>query len=355
MTDIFENASEEFYSTISELKTSNHHSSSFLKRAYLVDANGYREKASNIQTYYITGTSALILTHSYNEHFDADLYQVIHHARSLEKQNHTPLFVLLALTEVTKFNVDEFRNACKFAYTAGIDGILVHAHSADAIKYIRADCLGLRGRRTKIFVESCKDIATIQESDGVLIDSTFDPSFCSEILSRRMILFTRDPALTDHLNVDLLVSPYDSSTCPTTMPSTPTSTRSSSRSFLFAALLKRLRPSTKLIIALSEDGHSVVELSTHSRISKTRIPVILGLSASESVARFINCVYGVVPLQTQSFISVQSVIRNAMDFAKNKGLVNIGDEVVVVMHPPPVTASTNESCFEGIVQSRIVE
>ena len=65
-----------------------------------------------------------------------------------------------------------------------------------------------------------------------------------------------------------------------------------------------------------------------------------------------GCLYGVIPLQTASFVSIDTVVMNALSFAKERKLIQDGDEVIVVLQPPQVTASTNEMCFEGIVQKR---
>jgi len=80
-----------------------------------------------------------------------------------------------------------------------------------------------------------------------------------------------------------------------------------------------------LIVALTESGY------TARMIAKYRPPqVILAITASEATARNLQVVRGVTTMLTASFQGTESVLRKALDKAKQDGLVKTGDQVVAV-------------------------
>merc|ERR1711933_28842 len=80
-----------------------------------------------------------------------------------------------------------------------------------------------------------------------------------------------------------------------------------------------------LILALTETGH------TARLIAKYRPKaVILAITASETTARQLLCVRGVVPMLTASFVGTDSVISKALARAKADGMAKSGDCVVAV-------------------------
>lgn len=313
-------------------------------------------------------SASAILAHAgKDESFVSDIAGAVGEIRRIEKERRRGIFVILSLVNVADYTSEAFVNVCKLVYTNGIDGILVRgALTIDPFRFIRDKALGLRGRRVKILLDDVSQISEVVGAvDGVVISRDMnEASACqrlgSDLLSRQSMIWVRNMVQTDNAKADAGIASVeheDLSTPPTTVPSSPISgsvSRSSSRSFLFRELTKFVSRSTRLIIVLSDDGMSAWELSVESRKTSTRLPPILGLSASESTCRYMGCMYGVVPMQTQSFVSVNAVVLNAVAFAKDNGLVQEGDEVVVVTQSPPVTASTNESCFEGVVQLRTV-
>merc|ERR1712060_262034 len=54
------------------------------------------------------------------------------------------------------------------------------------------------------------------------------------------------------------------------------------------------------------------------------------ICASETTIRQLNCVRGVTPMLTASFVGTDSVIAKALDKAKQYGMVKAGDCVVAV-------------------------
>eukprot|EP00932_Pfiesteria_piscicida_P003243 SRR837773.13156.p1 GENE.SRR837773.13156~~SRR837773.13156.p1 ORF type:complete len:135 (+),score=50.27 SRR837773.13156:42-407(+) len=81
----------------------------------------------------------------------------------------------------------------------------------------------------------------------------------------------------------------------------------------------------KLIVALTETGY------TAKAIAKYRPAVpILAISASETSVRQLQCVRGVVPTLTASFVGTDSVITKAIAKAKADGMVKSGDVIVAV-------------------------
>merc|ERR550514_2610607 len=83
--------------------------------------------------------------------------------------------------------------------------------------------------------------------------------------------------------------------------------------------------SAKLILALTETG------KTAHLVSKYRPAVpVLALSATEGSVKQLTLDRGVLPLQVQSFQGTDSVLKSAMDTAKNMGLIKSGDTVICV-------------------------
>merc|ERR1740120_520809 len=80
-----------------------------------------------------------------------------------------------------------------------------------------------------------------------------------------------------------------------------------------------------LIIALTETGHTAIAIAKY----RPKAP-ILAISASESSIRQLQCVRGVTPMLTASFVGTDSVITKALDQAKAFGMVKSGDCVVAV-------------------------
>jgi pyruvate kinase len=81
----------------------------------------------------------------------------------------------------------------------------------------------------------------------------------------------------------------------------------------------------KLILALTETGHTARAIAKY----RPRAP-ILAVTASETSARQLQCVRGVVPMVTASFVGTDSVITKALAKAKADGMVKSGDSVVAV-------------------------
>jgi pyruvate kinase len=80
-----------------------------------------------------------------------------------------------------------------------------------------------------------------------------------------------------------------------------------------------------LILALTETGH------TARLIAKYRPKAaILAISASETTVRQLQCVRGVTPLVTASFVGTDSVIQKGIAHAKSAGMVSAGDVVVAI-------------------------
>jgi pyruvate kinase len=81
----------------------------------------------------------------------------------------------------------------------------------------------------------------------------------------------------------------------------------------------------KLILALTETGR------TAHLVAKYRPSVpILALSATEGSVKQLTLDRGVLPLQVQSFQGTDSVLKSAMETAKNLGLIKTGDTVICV-------------------------
>ncbi|CAD7927394.1 unnamed protein product [Amoebophrya sp. A120] len=80
-----------------------------------------------------------------------------------------------------------------------------------------------------------------------------------------------------------------------------------------------------LILALTETGQ------TARMVAKYRPPQpIIAVTASETTARQLQCVRGVIVMLTASFQGTESVLRKALDKAKELDIVNKGDSIVAV-------------------------
>jgi pyruvate kinase len=80
-----------------------------------------------------------------------------------------------------------------------------------------------------------------------------------------------------------------------------------------------------LIIALTETGHTARLLAKY-RPSQP----ILALSASEATSKHLKICRGIISLQVPSFQGTDHVIRNAIEHAKEIGLIKSGDRIVAV-------------------------
>ena len=340
----------------------------YLKKCGFLRADGARIDAAGIIQQLDSSCQAVTICHSgVDDDACADLAALVRGLRAFEKERTVPLFIILSLTERSFPIDDSFMRMCKLAYTSGIDAILVaFVDSSSIIHDIKEKALGLRGRRVKIIVDNVVKVSdAVQAADGIIAAPLMEAHVGREVLMRQKLLFTRTIDRAISLKADAIIvsgGPQEIGTPATTVPSSPLMPgvvppiAPGARNFLFNELHKYLSNSTRLIIALSEDGTSVSELSSQYRTLATsrRMPPILGLSASESTCRYMGCLHGVIPLQTQSFVSVNTVVTHAIEYAKGIKIIQDGDEIVVVMQPPPVTASTNEMCFEGVVQKRFV-
>merc|ERR1712224_868586 len=81
----------------------------------------------------------------------------------------------------------------------------------------------------------------------------------------------------------------------------------------------------KLIIALTESGKTAHLVAKY----RPQVPV-LALSATEGSVKQLTLYRGVLPLQVQSFQGTDSVLKSAMESAKNMGLIASGDTVICV-------------------------
>merc|ERR1712151_1199304 len=80
-----------------------------------------------------------------------------------------------------------------------------------------------------------------------------------------------------------------------------------------------------LIVVLTETGHTARVIAKY----RPRAP-ILAITASDTTARQLQCVRGVVPMLTASFVGTDSVIAKALARAKKEGMAKSGDCVVAV-------------------------
>merc|ERR1719188_2563550 len=80
-----------------------------------------------------------------------------------------------------------------------------------------------------------------------------------------------------------------------------------------------------LIVVLTETGHTARVIAKY----RPRAPV-LAITASDTTARQLQCVRGVVPMLTASFVGTDSVIAKALARAKGEGMAKSGDCVVAV-------------------------
>eukprot|EP00928_Gymnodinium_smaydae_P018030 TRINITY_DN1686_c0_g1_i6.p1 TRINITY_DN1686_c0_g1~~TRINITY_DN1686_c0_g1_i6.p1 ORF type:complete len:251 (-),score=60.11 TRINITY_DN1686_c0_g1_i6:300-1019(-) len=81
----------------------------------------------------------------------------------------------------------------------------------------------------------------------------------------------------------------------------------------------------QLIVALTETGQTARLIAKY----RPKCP-ILAISASETTVRQLLGFRGVIPTLTASFVGTDSVITKAIAFAKEKGIVKTGDNVVAV-------------------------
>ena len=338
-------------------------SEAYLKRCAVVAAEGARFDTGNVMQQFDPLSRAIIIEHkTCVQEALLDLASIIRVLRQHEKERRVPIFIILSLLHIEDITSEPFMTMSRLAYSSGVDAIcLFGAISSSEVAEVREKALGLRGRRIRIILNDVGKFSdSVQAADGVIAGEGLESYMARDIISRMKLVFTRNQSKAYSLKADGVLAPLEERGTPaTTVPSSPLISQVSPtgpRSFLLNEVKKFLITGTRLIIALSEDGDSVRELSAQFRLqASTRLPPpIIGLSASESTCRFMGCFFGVIPLQTQSFVSINTVVMNAIEFAKEQNMVQPGDEVIVVTQPPPVTASTNEMCFEGVVHKRTV-
>merc|ERR1712070_1230972 len=80
-----------------------------------------------------------------------------------------------------------------------------------------------------------------------------------------------------------------------------------------------------LIVALTETGHTAWMVAKY----RPKAP-ILAITASETTIRQLQCVWGVVPMLTASFVGTDSVIQKALVRAKADGMVQQGDTIIAI-------------------------
>lgn len=81
----------------------------------------------------------------------------------------------------------------------------------------------------------------------------------------------------------------------------------------------------KLIVALTETGATALMLAKYRPKAQ-----ILAITASEQTQRHLYLARGVLPMHVPSFAGTDAVISKALEWAKSKGLVEKGDNVVAV-------------------------
>jgi pyruvate kinase len=82
---------------------------------------------------------------------------------------------------------------------------------------------------------------------------------------------------------------------------------------------------SSLIVALTETGHTAWMIAKY----RPKVP-ILAITASETSVRQLQCVRGVVPMLTASFVGTDAVIQKALARAKAEGMIKQGDTVIAV-------------------------
>merc|ERR1719235_460117 len=92
-----------------------------------------------------------------------------------------------------------------------------------------------------------------------------------------------------------------------------------------AAIKTSMDAKCPVILALTETGHTALLLAKY-RPEAT----ILAVTASESTVRQLLIIRGVVTMHTASFQGTDSVIKKAIEKAKEDGMVVKGDQVVAV-------------------------
>jgi len=100
---------------------------------------------------------------------------------------------------------------------------------------------------------------------------------------------------------------------------------SSVESICSSAVKATIESNCPLIIALTETGHTARVIAKYRPRA-----TILAISASETTVRQLQCVRGIVPMLTASFVGTDSVINKAVAKAKADGMVKSGDVVVAV-------------------------
>merc|ERR1719503_432351 len=92
-----------------------------------------------------------------------------------------------------------------------------------------------------------------------------------------------------------------------------------------AAVKSAVDAKCSLIVALTETGHTAWMIAKY----RPKAPV-LAITASETTVRQLQCVRGVIPMLTASFVGTDSVITKALARAKEEGMVKTGDTIIAV-------------------------
>jgi pyruvate kinase len=92
-----------------------------------------------------------------------------------------------------------------------------------------------------------------------------------------------------------------------------------------AAVKSAMDGQCKLIVSLTETGHTAWMVAKY----RPKAP-ILAITASETTIRQLQCVWGVVPMLTASFVGTDSVIQKALVRAKADGMVQQGDTIIAI-------------------------
>merc|ERR1712066_1118197 len=102
-------------------------------------------------------------------------------------------------------------------------------------------------------------------------------------------------------------------------------TMSAVESVCSSAVKATIDAACPLIVVLTETGHTARIIAKY----RPRAP-ILAITASDTTARQLQCIRGVVPMLTASFVGTDSVITKALARAKSEGMVKSGECAVCV-------------------------
>lgn len=92
-----------------------------------------------------------------------------------------------------------------------------------------------------------------------------------------------------------------------------------------AAVKSAIDANCSLIVCLTETGHTAWMVAKY----RPKAPV-LAITASETTVRQLQCVRGIIPMLTASFVGTDSVIIKALARAKEEGMVKMGDTIIAI-------------------------